>query len=107
MKGKTIMKNIIWKFGENKYQVYYEARIGKDYLCVFCNKWNHEIYMGMVNDRMIHNKTRNDRQRKKQGLDKNSHCSELAVDWILSGSPEYLKKKVEYCYKHDLTEISE
>ena len=100
-------ETIVWKYGENKYQHYYDAKIGEDYLCVFCCEWSPDCWTGMVNNYMIHNKTKNDRQRKKQGLPKTAHISELHSDWLLTGSPEYLMKKVEYCCKHNLIEISE
>ena len=29
-----------WKYGENDTQKYYDVTVGKDYLCVFANKWN-------------------------------------------------------------------
>lgn len=99
--------NIEWKYGENKYHQYYEAKVGNDYLCVFCCEWSPDCWTAMVNGKMIHNKTKNDRQRRKQGLPKSAHISELHSDWLLTGSPEYLMKKVEYCYRHNLIEISE
>ena len=59
---------IEWNYGENKTQKYYDTKIGTDYLCVFCNKWQRDIWMGMINNSMIYDKTWNDRQRKNQGL---------------------------------------
>lgn len=59
-----------WKYGENKTQKYYDTKIGTDYLCVFCNKWQPDIWMGMINNSMIWDKTWNDRQRKKAGTSK-------------------------------------
>lgn len=48
----------------------------------------------------------NDRVRKKQGLGKGCHPSELRQDFMLcSNDPEYMMKKVEYCYNHGLMEI--
>ena len=98
--------NIEWKYGKNKYHRYYEAKVGNDYLCVFCCEWSPDCWTAMVNGKMIHNKTKNDRQRRKQGLPKSAHISELYYDWLLTGSPEYLIKKAEYCYKHGIVEIS-
>lgn len=96
-----------WKYGENKTQKYYDTKIGTDYLCVFCNKWQPDIWMGMINNSMIWDKTWNDRQRKKQGLPKKCDISMLATSCLLCNSdPEYIKKKVEWCYDHNLTEIS-
>ena len=59
-----------WKYGENNNQKYYDVTVGKDYLCVFANKWNPNTWLGMYNSICIHNKTKNDRVRKKQGLAK-------------------------------------
>ena len=96
-----------WRHGENKTQEYYDTKIETDYLCVFCNKWQPDIWMGMINNSMIWDKTRNDRQRKKQGLPKKCDVSMLATFYLLCNSnPEYMKKKLEWCYNHNLTEIS-
>lgn len=95
-----------WTHGENECQEYYDVYVGKDYLCVFRNKWE-SFWMVMVRDRMIHNKTVNDRQRKKQGLPKEAPLHLLKRDCILTGEPEYLMKKAEYCYRHGKQEISE
>ena len=95
-----------WKYGQNKYQQYYEAKIGNDYLCVFCNEWSPDCWTAMVNDQMIWDKTFNDRQRKKQGLSKDAHISELHMSRLLTGTPDYLMKKAEYCYKHGIIEIT-
>lgn len=37
-----------WKYGENEHQKYYDVYIGKDYLCVWQNKWEPDIWMGDV-----------------------------------------------------------
>lgn len=97
-----------WEYGENKEQTYYEAKVGNDYLCVYANRWSPQIWMAIVNDRLIHNKTRNNRQRKKQGLPPGCDLSMLQVDSILSSdSPEYMMKKAEWRYQHGMEEISE
>lgn len=54
-----------WKYGENDNQKYYDVTVGKDYLCVFANKWNPNTWLGSYNSICIHNKTKNDRVRKK------------------------------------------
>ena len=36
-------EKIKWNYGENKTQKYYDSKIGTDYLCVFCNKWQPDI----------------------------------------------------------------
>ncbi len=96
-----------WKYGENEYQKYYDVTIDRNYLCVFANKWQPDIWMAMVKDRIIHDKTANDRQRKKQGLSKGCHFTELHSDTMLCNKdPNYMMKKAEWCYIHNLEEIS-
>lgn len=96
-----------WKYGENDSQKYYEITVNGDYLCVFANKWQPDIWMAMVKDRMIFDKTANDRHGKKEGLQKGCYFSELCCTTVLCNSnPEYMMKKAEYCYKHSLQEIS-
>lgn len=97
-----------WKYGENEHQKYYDVYIGKDHLCVWQNKWEPDIWMGMSRDKMIHNKTKNNKYRRKEKLPLNTHWSELRCDTILcSIDPVYMMKKVEYCYCHNIDEISE
>lgn len=97
-----------WKYGENKYQKYYDVRIGEDYLCVWQNRWEPDIWMGMFCDKMIHNKTKNNKYRRREKLPLNTHWSELQCDAILySIDPAYMMRKVEYCYRHNIDEISE
>lgn len=96
-----------WKYGENEHQKYYDVTVDGNYLCVFSNKWQPNIWMAMVKDRMIHDKTANDRQRKKQSLQKGCSFADLHSDTILSSdNPEYMMKKAEWCYNHKLEEIS-
>lgn len=98
---------INWTHGENATQEYYDAYVGKDYLCVFANKWQPDIWMGMCRDKVIYDKTANDRQRKKEKVAKDTPIHELRCVTVLgSKSPEYMMKKVEWCYKHNLIEIS-
>lgn len=62
----------------------------------------------MSRDKMIHNKTKNNKYRRKEKLPLNTHWSELRCDDILcSNDPVYMMKKVEYCYRHNIDEISE
>lgn len=99
---------IDWKHGTNDCQEYYEAKVGGHYLCVFNNKWEPGIWMGLYDNNMIHDKTRNDRQRKRQNLPKNCHPAMLGKDCMLcSPYPQYTMRKVEYCFKHKQIEISE
>ncbi|MEE1256270.1 MAG: hypothetical protein UHN47_07130 [Lachnospiraceae bacterium] len=97
-----------WTYGENDSQKYYDVKVGNDYLCVYSNNWNPNTWMGQYNNTLIHNKTKNDRVRKKYGLPKGCHPSDLREDHILcSDNPEYMMKKVEWCYTHQLMEISQ
>lgn len=101
-------KNTInWTYGENAHQKYYDAYIGSDYLCVFANRWKPDMWMGMCRGKMVFDKTANDRQRKEQKAKKDAPISELGCIAVLSNkSPEYMMRKVEWCYNHNLTEIS-
>ena len=38
------MNKYKWKYGENSCQKYYEASIEEDYLCVFANNWNPNVW---------------------------------------------------------------
>lgn len=40
------MNQYEWKYGENDHQKYYGAKLGKDYLCVFANKWDSNTWLG-------------------------------------------------------------
>ena len=97
-----------WNHGKNQYQEYYDVVIGKDYLCVYANKWEPDRWLGSCNNKCIHNKTRNDRVRKKSGLSKSCGVDELKQDFLLTSSdPFYMMKKVEWCYTHNRVEISQ
>ena len=106
-----------WKYGENESQKYYDTYIGKDYLCVFANNWQPDIYMGYIdydykaknNSRSvtIMDKTKNDAQRRKEHLPLDCDISELHTQAVLcSNDPEFMMKKVEYCYEHKINEVS-
>lgn len=98
---------INWTYGENESQKYYDAYVGKDYLCVFANNWQPDIWMGIQRNKTILDKTANDRQRKKEKVPKDYPVYELrSITVLCSPSPEYMMKKVEYCYKRNKTEIS-
>ena len=95
-----------WTYGENEHQIYYDTTVGNNY----------HIYMGAILSNQKNNpapapiiwdKTRNDEQRKKQGLPLGCDVSELHKQCVLcSNDPIYMMKKVEYCYEHNLQEIS-
>lgn len=104
MAGKLKLE---WSYHENTEQKYWEAREDSHELFVFANKYEPDIWMAMVDGRMIHNKTRNDRVRKKMGLPKQAPLYELTCISLLTGTPEYLMRKAEYCFRHKKTEISE
>lgn len=103
-----------WSYGENGNQKYYEATNERDYLCVFENKWNPNVWLGMYQKHSdgrsvsILNKTKNDRVRKKQGLPIGCDVFDLtSIHLLASDNPEYMMKKVEWCYTHNLLEISQ
>lgn len=104
MTGKNKLE---WSYHESKYQKYWEAKQDSHTLFVFANKWSPDIWTAMVDDLMIFNKTRNDRIRKKMGLPKQTPLHELPRVSLLTGTPEYLMRKAEYCFRHNKTEISE
>lgn len=68
-----------WLHGRIDSQEYYDVTINGNYLCVFANAWNTHTWMATVKDRIIHDKTANDRQRKKQGLPIGSDLRLLTV----------------------------
>ena len=101
-----------WKYGENEAQIYYDVYIGKDYLCVFANKFQPDIFMGHIECKdmqgnIIWDKTKNDAQRRKEHLPLDCDLSELHTQAVLcSNDPEFMMKKVEYCYEHKINEVS-
>lgn len=99
---------IVWSYGENEFQIYYDAKVGNDYLLVFANKSFPNIWYGLYNNILIFNKTKNDRQRKKEDLPRGCRLTRLRSQYVLcSTDPEYMKKKVVWCYTHKLNEISQ
>ncbi len=105
-----------WKYGENDSQVYYGTTVGDNYLLVFANKQQPDLYMGSIlsNNKshpdpapVIYDKTRNDEQREKQGLSLDCRIYELTYQCVLGSSdPEYMMRKVEYCFEHNIDEVS-
>ena len=95
-----------WQYGENNTQRYYDVAVDGKYLLVFADKDPPNTWLGMINYVMIRDKTANDRQRKKQGLEKGCSVHLLQHDYILkSNNPEYMMKKVEHCFKRNKTEV--
>ena len=95
-----------WQHGDNGNQEYYDTTVNGTYLLVFKNRWD-SCWMCSVGDRIIHDRTRNDRQRKRQSLPKGCPVTELRRDAMLCASePQKLMAKAEYCYRHKLEEIS-
>lgn len=59
-----------------------------------------------MSNTVIRDKTANDHQRKKQGLEKGCSTHLLQHDCVLSSDTlEYMMKKVEYCFKRNKTEV--
>lgn len=109
------MNKYKWKYGENSCQKYYEASIEGDYLCVFANNWNPNVWLGSYTKQgkgtiTIGDKTFNDRQKKKDPKNKTTIYNNLNIPTsfrVLSNdNPEYMKKKVIWAYEHNLFEIS-
>lgn len=96
-----------WKYGENDCQKYYEAKVGKDYLCVFANKWNADTWQGMYNNTGIQNKTLNDAEREIRGIPMGNTKDMTRWYMLCSNDPEYMMKKVEQCYINNLIEIEQ
>lgn len=104
-----------WKYGENECQKYYDVKLGKDYLCIYANKKYPDVWMGMyIKNRLditVMDKTFNNRQRKKD--EKNGVSSITGrylyprVTKVLGNKDiEKMKRKIEYAYEHNLTEVS-
>jgi hypothetical protein len=88
-----------WKYGENDCQKYYDVNVNGTWICVFANKLYPDKWMAIINNRLIYNRTKNNRMRKKGIFNKS---------FILYGdTPEYMMKKAEWCYTHNLEEISQ
>lgn len=87
-----------WKYGDNGVQEFYDTKVDGKYVLVFRVKAdnNYDHWMCSIDNVMIENKTRNTYYRVR-GRD--VHC-------MLQGSPYYLIKKVEYCLKHNIREIT-
>ena len=101
-----------WEHGENAYQEYYDVYVGKDYLIVFRllqdehNTWT-GCYVKDGSPYTLLDKTKNDCVRKRDGLPKNCDHSKLREFFLLTGTPEYLMKKTEYCYERGIVEVKE
>lgn len=100
---KPLVTEYDWQYGDNGVQEYYDVTINGTYLLVFRNKADKNLkhWMCSIDNVMVENKTRNDYYRNKKNgrLAQRTHC-------LLTGHPAYLIKKVEYCFKHNKTEIS-
>ena len=95
-----------WNYGANKLQRYYEAVVDGHYLCVFENKAHLGVWMGCYDNQMLYDKTQNDRVRKKYNLPQ-GHIELLPKSSLLqSDNPEYMQKKVEGAFTHQMLEIS-
>ena len=84
--NSSILPENDWREGENPYQNYYDVTVDGKYLLVFANKQQPDIWMAMVDGIMIHDRTANDKQRKKQGLPNGCPLSQLHSTTILTNS---------------------
>lgn len=105
-------KKLNWTYGENPYQRFYDTYVGKDYLLVFANKAQPDVWMGNQRGVMLYDKTANDKQRRKQGVPvdcclRDHPLHELHSVTILSShDPEYMMRKVEFAYENNLLEVN-
>lgn len=100
---KPFVPKYDWQYGDNGVQEYYDVTVNGKYLLVFRNKADKNLkhWMCSIDNVMIENKTRNNYYRNKEGSTNpfSHHC-------MLFGYPAYLIKKVEYCFDHNMTEIT-
>ena len=106
-KGKNMAKKTFdWKYGKNAFQKYYEAQVKDAHLCVFANDENPDVWFGVYDGLCIYDKTFNDRQRKKLGLEGCSISLLPRFRMLTSNDPEYMMRKVEHCFKTGKQEVS-
>lgn len=103
--------NYNWSYGENGHQKYCEAQVGKDYLCVFANDWQPDIWMGIVRDKLIGDKAANDAQREKENADLPYYMRRhdgILRSWtaLCSADPKYMMERVAWCYENNTTETN-
>lgn len=98
-----------WVYGEDEEHKYYETYVGQDYLCVFANKLSHpDLWIGVSRDKTIFDKTKNNKQRQKEKVPCNTSHYMLRNEYLLVSSDYvYMMRKVEYCYRHNIDEVSE
>ena len=104
-----------WTYGSNREQEYYETKVGKDYLCVFRNKFDrdHVIWMGHIEEHgksfgshVLYDKKRNDEWRKAEGLPKGADLTKLRrVSILCSDDPNIMMEKVEEAYTKGVREL--
>lgn len=92
-----------WRYGDNGVQEYYDTTINGRYLLVFRNKADKNLdhWMCSIDNAMIQNKTRNDYYKNKKDM-----LPTQRPICLLGGRPAYLIKKTEWCFNHNITEIS-
>ena len=100
---KPFVSKYDWQYGDNGVQEYYDVTVNGKYLLVFRNKADkkNKNWMCSIDGIMIENKTRNNyyRNKKDEANPFSHHC-------LLCGFPANLIKKVEYCFDHNMTEIT-
>lgn len=96
-----------WEKGENPYQNFYDVYVDGKYLLVFANKQQPDIWMAMVDGIMVHDRTANDKQRKKQGLSSGCPLSQLnSIKILANKDPDYMMDRAEFCYENHLEEVA-
>lgn len=96
-----------WTYGENKFQKFYDAKMDGHELLVYSNYQYPDMWMGAVDGRVVLNKTKNNRIRRRYSLPKDADLQGYGYFLLTGKTPEYMMKKVEYCAKHGQTEISQ
>lgn len=96
-----------WNYSENDFQRFYDAKLDGHDLLVFENRWQRGLWMGAVDGRVLLNKTKNDRIRRRHNLPKGASLQGYGFFLLGGKTPEYMMKKVEYCSRHGQTEISQ
>lgn len=99
-------KQFNWTYGENPTQRFYDTYVGTDYLLVFANIWQPDNWMGMQRGQMVHDKTANDKQRKREKVSMDYPLQMMRRTTVLhSSDPEYMMRKVEFAYQNNVNEV--
>lgn len=99
-------KKYDWKYSENKNEMRYDVTVDGKHLSVIGWRTCPPFWRGFIDDYSIDDKTANDYERKRHGLPLGCPVNLLpSVSVLSSDDPEYMKKKVERCFRANKTEI--